>query len=140
MSGIEDKQPTKDANIGSNRRFGLACTVLLLIIGLWPLTGHGSVRWWAMAIATAFLVMLLAMPKMLEPLNRAAMKMGRRLGGLIASTCLGILFCLVFVPMGLGMRLFGRDPLKLNWDSNVGSYWVHRDPPGPSRGSLTDPF
>ena len=132
MSGIEDKQPTKDADIGSNRRFGLACFVLLTV--------HGNVRWWAMAIATAFLVMLLAMPKMLEPLNRVAMKMGQLLGGLFASTCLGILFCLVFVPIGLGMRLFGRDPLKLNWDSNAGSYWVHRDPPGPSRGSLTDPF
>lgn len=140
MSGIEDKQPTKDADIGSNRRFGLACSVLLLIIGLWPLTVHGNVRWWAMAIATAFLVMLLAMPKMLEPLNRVAMKMGRLLGGLFALTCLGILFCLVLVPMGLGMRLFRRDPLKLSWDNNAGSYWVHRDPPGPSRSSLTDPF
>jgi Saxitoxin biosynthesis operon protein SxtJ len=140
MSWVEHKQPKGDAIIGSNRSFGLVCFVLFLIVGLWPLMGHGSVRWWAIAIAAVFLVMLLAMPKMLEPSNRVATKAGRLLGSLFALTSLGLLFCLVLVPIGVGIRLFGRDPLKLNWDSDADSYWVHRTPPGPARDSLTDPF
>ena len=75
-----------------------------------------------------------------KPLQGVAMELGRFLARLLASACLGILFCVVVVPLGLAMRFLGKDPLKLNWDPRAGSYWIQRNPPGPSQESLKDPF
>jgi hypothetical protein len=44
--------------------------------------------------------------------------------GLVVSTvALAILFYLVFTPLGVGMRLFGRDPLRLK-ERNAASQWT----------------
>ena len=44
--------------------------------------------------------------------------------GLVVSTvALAILFYLVFTPMGLVMRLMGRDPLRLR-ARNAASHWI----------------
>jgi hypothetical protein len=38
------------------------------------------------------------------------------------------------------MRLFGKDPLRLRFDPAAGSYWIKRDPPGPTADSLNNQF
>jgi Saxitoxin biosynthesis operon protein SxtJ len=140
MSAIEDLKREEDVEIGSDRSFGIVFFVVFLIIGLWPLMKHGTVRWWALAIAAAFLVIALVVPKILAPLNRVWMKFGLLLAAIISPIFLGILFYLVFMPMGLLIRLFGKDPLKLQLDREARSYWVDRDPPGPPPGSITNQF
>jgi hypothetical protein len=39
------------------------------------------------------------------------------------------MFYIVITPMGLIMRLAGRDPLRLQWDAKAASYWIERRPP-----------
>ncbi|HEV8678686.1 MAG TPA: hypothetical protein VGQ90_04870 [Stellaceae bacterium] len=58
----------------------------------------------------------------------------RRLLGLGAATAL---FFTAVVPIGLVMRVFGRDKLRLRRDAGAASYWIGRDPPGPAPGSMT---
>jgi hypothetical protein len=38
------------------------------------------------------------------------------------------------------MRLFGKDPLRLKFDSSAESYWIKRDPPGPAPESMHQQF
>jgi hypothetical protein len=38
------------------------------------------------------------------------------------------------------MRLTGKDPLRLRQDSGGGSYWIVREPPGPSGESMGQQF
>lgn len=140
MSAIEDLKREEDVEIGSDRSFGIVFFVVFAIIGLWPLLNHGPVRVWALVIAAIFLVIALTVPKILAPLNRVWMKFGLLLAAIISPIFLGILFYLVFMPLGLVMRLAGNDALKLKLDRNARSYWVDRDPPGPPPGSINNQF
>lgn len=45
------------------------------------------------------------------------------IGIVMANLLFGILFYGIFTPLGLIMRLGGRDPLNLKTDQNASSYW-----------------
>ena len=38
------------------------------------------------------------------------------------------------------MRLAGKDPLRLRREPDAPSYWIVRDPPGPTPESMSDQF
>jgi hypothetical protein len=50
------------------------------------------------------------------------------------------MFFVVITPLGFLMRLSGKDPLRLRFDREVESYWIPRDPPGPTPESLKNQF
>jgi hypothetical protein len=50
------------------------------------------------------------------------------------------LFYGVLTPLGVAMRLTGKDPLRLKRDARAVSYWIPRDPPGPPPDSMTNQF
>jgi hypothetical protein len=58
----------------------------------------------------------------------------------VSPLILGIMFYAVFTPMGMVMRLLGKDPLRLRFDQKLSSYWVERIPPGPKPDTLSDQF
>jgi hypothetical protein len=66
----------------------------------------------------------------------AAGSLGRVLGDIL----LGVLFFAVVLPAGLAMRAIGRDPLRLRRDPKASSYWVPRDMPGPTAGTMKSQF
>jgi hypothetical protein len=51
-----------------------------------------------------------------------------------------LLFFGVVTPIGLAMRLTGRDPLRRRHDPTATSYWIVRRPPGPSPVSMRRQF
>lgn len=53
---------------------------------------------------------------------------------------IGIIFFLVVLPIGLVLKLFKYDPLKLKFDKNKKSYWITRDPPGPAPSTQKNQF
>lgn len=58
----------------------------------------------------------------------------------VLSVLLAILFFLVIAPIGLLLRLFGRDVLRLRRDPAAASYWIPRRPPGPAPDSMKSQF
>jgi hypothetical protein len=50
------------------------------------------------------------------------------------------MFFLVITPIGLAMRLFGKNPLHLEFDKDLSSYWIERTAPGPAPESFKDQF
>lgn len=48
-----------------------------------------------------------------------------------------LVYYLAIVPIGLGLRAFGKDMLLLRLDPVAPSYWIKRDPPGPARNSMS---
>ena len=62
------------------------------------------------------------------------------MGKIMAPIIMGALLYLVVTPIGLLMRLFGKDPLRLKMDPSSKSYWIKRDPPGPAPESMSDQF
>ena len=63
-------------------------------------------------------------PRVLKPIYIAWMHLGAVLGWVNSRIILGALFYLMFVPIGLMMRLFGRDALSRRIEKNLPSYRV----------------
>ncbi|MBV8121004.1 MAG: hypothetical protein JO081_13835 [Alphaproteobacteria bacterium] len=52
----------------------------------------------------------------------------------------GPLFFLVIVPVGIAMRLIGKDPLRRRRDPAASTYWIDRAPPGPPPAAMKHRF
>lgn len=91
-------------------------------------------------ISLVFLFLALLIPKALMPLNWMWTKLGLLLHKIVSPIVLGLLFYLVFIPIGVVMQLFGSDLLKLRLDKSARTYWIKRTPSGPEPNSLEDQF
>jgi len=76
----------------------------------------------------------------LLPLKRLWLQLGHVLHVVVSPIMLGLLYVFSIVSVGLLARLFGKDLLSLKRDTAATSYWIKRDPPTPSPGSLTRQF
>lgn len=124
----------------SNRTFGFVFTAFFSLIALYPIWIGGPIRTWAIGVACAIGLIAAIAPNLLGPANQIWMKFGLLLHAIVSPIALAILFFFVFFPTGLLMRLFGKDPLRLKFDSSAESYWINRDPPGPAPESMHQQF
>ena len=53
---------------------------------------------------------------------------------------MALLFYGTVLPTGLVMRVLGKDLLRLKRQPDADSYWIMRQPPGPSPGTMKDQF
>ena len=124
----------------SDRTFGLVFAGAFLVMAGWPLWRGEVPRWWALGAAVIFALVALHRPALLSRLNRLWMKLGVLLGKVVSPIAVGILFFGVLTPIGILIRLTGKDPLRLKRDSGADSYWIPREPPGPPPDSMTNQF
>jgi predicted membrane metal-binding protein len=124
----------------SDRSFGIVFAVVFAIVGLWPFLFGGLVRWWSLAIAAAFLAVALIRPEVLAPLNRLWTKFGLLLNRIVSPLVMGLLFFVVITPFALVMRFSGKDLLNLKHDPKAESYWILREPPGPSPETIKNQY
>jgi len=124
----------------SDRSFGLLFSVVFTVIGLWPITRGDRVRWWAVAIACAILVVTLSAPALLGPLNRLWFRFGLVLHAIVSRVVLGLIFFGVVTPLSLVLRRLGKDPLRLRREPSSPSYWIDRKPPGPAPDTMSRQF
>jgi len=124
----------------SDRSFGLVFAAVFAVVAAWPLTSGQALRWWAVAVAAAFALLALVKPRLLAAPNRLWTRFGVLLGKVVSPVALGILFYGVMSPLGIALRLAGKDPLRLKRDKASTSYWIARDPPGPPPTSMTQQF
>ena len=111
----------------SEKSFGILFFIVFSIIGLYPLLTVSSVRIWSLVIAIIFLVIAFAKPIILKPLNNAWIKLGEILGKIIAPIVMLIVFFAVVTPIGLLLKIFGKDILGLKFSKKIKSYWILRD-------------
>jgi hypothetical protein len=136
----EDISRAHEGKVSSNRSFGIVFSAVFGLIALWPLLNGDAVRFWAVTLSLLFLTLALIVPKWLAPLNRAWALLGSILHKITNPIVLGSLFFVVLVPSGLLMRLAGKDPLRLKFDSEVESYWIAREPGAPAPDSMKNQF
>lgn len=129
-----------DASPSSNRSFGLVFFAVLTTLGLWPLLHGSPVNLWWTGAGLAFLAAAVLRPQLLALPNRLWTRLGVLMGRIVSPVALALLFFLVLTPIGLLMRLFGKDPLRLKRAPDQPSYWIERTPPGPPPKSMTHPF
>ena len=136
----EDLDKEEEVKVSSDRSFGIVFTLVFLAMGVWVVSGGQSKGWLFFVSGALFLVVAIARPSILGPLNRAWAKFGLLLGRVINPVILGVVFFLVVTPMAVIRRLLGKDSLHLKFKSNLESYWIDRSPAGPKFGSMTKQF
>lgn len=130
----------EDIQGSSDRSFGIVMAALFGLVGLFPLLHGNAVRWWSLGLAAAFLILALFWTRPLRPLNLAWLKFGLLLSRIISPIVLALLFYVTVTPIGLIMRAFGQDPLRLRRSAAGKSYWIVREPPGPAPDSMKQQF
>jgi hypothetical protein len=98
------------------------------------------VRSWALIVSAVFLALTLIRPSLLHPANRLWTRFGLLLSKVTNPIFTGLLFFLVITPVGLFMRLTGKDFLRLRRDLSASTYWIERLPPGPKPESMPQQF
>lgn len=118
------------------RRFGLtvgAAFLVLAAIMRWrgyeiPLTIFG-------VLGVGLVLAGAAIPGRLGPLYRAWMGLALMISRVTTPLFMGIVFFVVITPIGLAMRLLGRNPIR--HAAVGGSYWADRSD---ARGGMTNQF
>lgn len=131
-----------EENVGSSdRSFGVVFTIFFAFLaGVKYWAGFESAAvWWASASAATFGVAMFV-PSLLGPLNAVWSRFGLFLHKVLNPVILGAMFFFVFTPVGIGMRLFGWDALTRAKRPNATTYWITRDPAGPSPDSMKQQF
>ena len=116
---------TNDIKISSNRSFGIVFFIVFLIIATYPLIDNGDLRIWSLITSIIFLILGLINSKILRPLNKLWFKFGILLGRLISPIIMGVIFFFVVTPIGIMLKIFGKDILNLKY-KNVKRYWIKK--------------
>jgi hypothetical protein len=74
------------------------------------------------------MVLGLTWPRSLTHVYRLWMRLGEGLGWINTRLILGVVFYLLFTPLGLYMRLRGKDPMRRTLAPEAESYRVVRQP------------
>ena len=115
-----------EIKLGSNRSFGIVFFIVFLLIAIYPLINQGEIRIWSLIISFLFLFFGLLNSKILTPLNKLWFRFGLFLGKIISPIIMAVIFFLVVTPIGLLMRLFGKDVLNLKLNKKKSSYWIEK--------------
>lgn len=122
MDRTKQQATTKDL-----RQFGLLVGSVFSVIGLWPLVFRSeSPRWWAMAIGSLLIVLGAIVPQSLQQVHGGWMKVGHILGSINTRIILGIIYYLLITPMGVIMRLMGKDPMHRVLMQDTDTYRIVR--------------
>ena len=117
-----------EIKIGSNRSFGIVFFVVFLLIALYPLLKESDLRIWSLLISFIFLALGLLNSNLLTPLNKLWFKFGLFLGKIISPLIMGLIFFAVVTPIGILMRILGKDLLNLKYNKKK-SYWIEKTGP-----------
>ena len=127
-------------SVFSDRSFGMLLAFILLGIGVWgELSGLLGAWYFLIGFIFVFIIALIQ-PSILAPLSWAWMKLGLLLGRVGNPILLGLVFFLILVPMGVVRSLLSKDTFYLKFQSDLESYWIDRNPPGPKPGYMNKQY
>ena len=123
----------------SDRKFGFFFSFVFAVVAVVSTVFYGKILYGVVAatICLAFLITSLTKPSALRGLNKSWAYLGLLMGIIISPIVLGLIYFGMFTPLAAVLRLKGRDELRLKTNHQE-SYWINRDPVGPSPESFKD--
>jgi hypothetical protein len=125
---------------GSDRSFGVVMAAVLAAVTLLNAWHSGRLWPWTGGLAALLMATAFVRPSTLNPLNRAWLKFGLLLHGVVSPVVMALLFYGTVLPTGLVMRMMRKDLLRLKRQPDTDSYWIVRQPPGPPPETMKDQF
>ena len=109
------------------RKFGITVGIVLGLLGglfFWRERDYYS---YFLILSTVFLFLGLVLPVLLKPIHKIWMTLAIFIGWFMSRLILSVVFYLVLIPIGLSMRLLGKDLLNQKFDKSADTYWIKRD-------------
>jgi hypothetical protein len=130
----------EELSAGELRKFGLSTgAIFAVLFGLaipW-MWGLNYPRWpWVILLVLGGLGLIV--PNSLRLVHRFWMRFALLISKVTTPIILGVVFFLVIMPVGLIIRIFGRDLLALRLSGSVETYRIESD--GQSADSLEKPY
>ena len=113
--------------VSSEKNFGFIFTIFFVIIGIYPLWYGNNIRLWSLVLAFIFLFITIFLPRVLIVPNKLWFIIGKLLGNIVSPIIILLLYFLTVTPIGIIMRLLGKDLIGLKLDKSAQSYWIKRE-------------
>ncbi len=117
---------TQQPNKKQLREFGLITGAIVAVLFgfLLPWLFHHELPRWPWIVAGVLWVWALLLPTTLLHVYRGWLAIGHVLGWINTRIILGIMFYVLFLPVGLVMKLLGKDPMVRKLDKSQSTYRV----------------
>jgi len=109
------------------RKFGIILSIMLIIVRFMVMLWKGHAHTWPLYASPIIFTISVIAPIILKPIRAILMKIGSPIFKIIGCTILGLFFYVVIVPVGLFMKILGRDSLQRKFDRNAQTYWIKRE-------------
>ena len=109
------------------RKFSIILFFAFGILGLLVFWRRGDTGLVLCGIGLALLVCGLTSPKLLSRPYKAWMRLSLILGFLMTHLILSLMYYFVFTPIGIVMRVLGKDFLCKQFDKNATTYWIKKE-------------
>ncbi len=119
----------KNTNIKSKKelcKFGITVGTVFGLLGALLCWRDKDYYYYFLILCGAFIIPGVIAPMTLKPVEKVWMGAAKRMGWVMTRVILSILFFLVFTPMGLVAKLFGKQFLDLKIEKRKKSYWNYR--------------
>lgn len=114
----------------------LGFPVLALVFALilrWRLQAWPSWPLWLGAGGFALGTLCWCLPRLARPIYLVWYALSGAVGLVVSNGVLALIFYLVVTPIGLILRICGRDALRRKWDRSASTYWIPSRPNTDSR-------
>jgi len=127
ISDVRSKLGSLDQSRRALVRFGRTMCVALIVIraivflfGSYPERGY-----WPAGVGVVFFLFSWVAPEALKPVHKGWMTLAFALGWIMSRVILTVFFFIAITPVGLILRLLGKNPLHARAVND--SYWIRRD-------------
>ncbi len=131
MHVLREELLALDAGKKALRSFGVVVGAVLLGIAVvvawrngWTVTPAAG---WLAGLGGALVVLGGLAPRLLRPVYYLWMALALVMGFVMTRVLLTLVFFLLITPIGLVMRLAGKDPMHRRPDPDADSYWIEKD-------------
>lgn len=111
------------------RSFGLIWAFIFFLIGFYPYFKGEELRIWSIYVSGGFLVLSLTFPQIYEKtyFYQAWIKFGDVVGKVNSKIIIFLLFYVIFLPIGILLKIFRKDLLGKRIDESADSYFIDRE-------------
>ncbi|MBF0523323.1 MAG: hypothetical protein HQL24_09750 [Candidatus Omnitrophica bacterium] len=103
--------------------YGLAVILTFIAVRLWMKHGLSLNKVVLLGAAAVFCLLTSINVELIKPVYTNWMKVAHVIGNVVTGLMLTIIFYLVFTPVGIFMKLTGKDPLQEKIDKQAETYW-----------------
>lgn len=118
---------TPDLDRAGLRSFGFTSSLIIILLfgAIIPYLLSREIPTWPWVAGAILGIWAIVAPEWLNPVYRTWMKFGHLMNLINTNIILGILFYGIILPVGLLMKLLGKDPMHRKFDHKISSYRIN---------------